>query len=344
LDGSILTGRRVLPPLLVILLVVVGASRCAAVQAARPAPEAPTSARAAAHSGSAPTQPGSAPSGAGAGPQSGVLAGICEASTVVPWKGGFLVGDNESPDALFTYTATLAPLGPLALATPIDDIEALAPVGDDVWVVGSQSTTKHDKVRPLRERIGLLGHAPIAPDFTGCPACVGARGIPPQLGGFNIEGAMVLDDHLWLGLRSPVVEGKALLVDMGGTAAQGDGPRSAERVVPIDLGGRGVRELVATNDGFYVIAGPVRDEDVPHELWWFSSVDRPGTRLDVRLPPSTEGIAPMPDGTAVLVTDGDGKPGSVCAKPATWRRIALPPLPEVPPPGPPGAREAAPRQ
>jgi hypothetical protein len=50
-------------------------------------------------------------------------------------------------------------------------------------------------------------------------------------------------------------------------------------------------------------------------------------KLPVALPPSAEGIAVAPDGSALIVTDGDGKPGKPCAAPATWQRLVLPDVP-----------------
>lgn len=239
----------------------------------------------------------------------------------MPWEGGWLVGDNETPDRLFRFTADLAPAGETKLGDPVDDIEALALAGDRPWVVGSQSANKEGKVRPLRERVALLGQPAFTPDLTTCPACIQARGRAPNRGGLNVEGAAVWDGRLWLGLRAPLEGDRALLLQ---TDADPSKPTAftVTRAMPVDLGGLGVRELVPWKQGLLVIAGPVDDAAVAHQLWWLASPDAAPQRLPVDLPPGTEGIAPTGDGL-LLVTDGDGKPGSTCAKPATWQRLKV---------------------
>jgi len=247
----------------------------------------------------------------------GVLATSCEASTILPWQGGWLVGDNEDKRQLYAYRADFAPIGPVPLPAEVDDIEALALGGGGYWVVGSHSTNKDGEARPLRERL-------LAPDGTltplglaGCPACVAARGRAPNAGGFNIEGAVVWGDALWLGLRAPLgPDGRAQLLRLDGVGA-------VVETLPLDLGGLGVRELVPDEDGLLLVAGPTADATTAHALFRVAA-DRAVTRLGA-LPPSTEGLAidPADPTRLVYVTDGDGKPGK-CKDPARWGRMARP--------------------
>ena len=247
----------------------------------------------------------------------GVLATSCEASTIVPWNGGWLVGDNEDKRQLYAYDLDFTPRGPVSLPAEVDDIEALALAGAGYWVVGSHSTNKDGEARPLRERL-------LAPDGTltplalaACPACVAAQGRAPNAGGFNIEGAAVWDGALWLGLRAPLApDGRAQLLRL-------DAAGAVTEVAPLDLGGLGVRELVPDGDGLLVVAGPTADADTAHALYRVAA-DRTVTKLGA-LPPSTEGVALDPTDPArlVYVTDGDGKPGK-CTAPARWGRIARP--------------------
>jgi hypothetical protein len=253
--------------------------------------------------------------------ESGVLVGPCEASAVIPWKGGWLVGDNETSDRLFAYDAKLAPLPDVRLADPVEDIEALAATDTAVWVVGSHSATKKGKDKPLRSRLALLGSPSVLPDLSACAFC--APGLPPEEGGLNIEGAMVLRGALWLGLRGPLVDGKAALLELTGNPQDPSAGRSVVRTVPLDLGGLGVRDLAPKGDGFVVIAGPTGEAKGPFELWWFTAPDAAGQRLDTVLPPNAEGLAIAPDGTALVVTDGAGTPGA-CKTAATWERVRVP--------------------
>ncbi|MFN7145286.1 MAG: hypothetical protein ACK4YP_16050, partial [Myxococcota bacterium] len=154
------------------------------------------------------------PSTAAATPTAGgVLAGLCEASALVPWQGGWLVGDNEDKKRLHVYGPAFAPRGMLPLAAEVDDIEAIAWKDGAYQAVGSHSTNKDGEPRPARERIVTSdGRAfPVALD--GCPACVAAKGTKPDAGGFNIEGAAWHGGTLWLGLRAPLApNGAALLL------------------------------------------------------------------------------------------------------------------------------------
>jgi hypothetical protein len=228
------------------------------------------------------------------------------------------VGDNETGDHLFAYGADLAARPPVPLAQPVEDIEALAPRADGVWVIGSQSTTKKGERRALRERILAPDGSLRAIDLTGCTTCLNARGLAPNAGGLNVEGAAWVGDQLWLGLRAPLDAGKALLLRLD------DDARVVE-VVRVDLGGNGVRELVSTDTGLYVVAGPVADGDAPHALYRLADPHAAPERLPVTLPPSTEGLAPDPatPGAWLYVTDGDGKNGA-CKTPATWGRVKAP--------------------
>lgn len=247
-----------------------------------------------------------------------VLKGICEASAVVPWEGGWLVGDNEDERALHAYDADLKPKGTVALPYAIEDVEALALDGGTLWVVGSQSDDKKGGYRPLRHLLGPLGQVPREPDVSGCAACAATMGRAPKRGGFSVEGAMVFNGDLWLGVRSPLVDGKAILLQL-------DAALKVARMVTVDLGGAGVRDLVAAPGvGFYALAGPLDDNQAPGQVWASASPGAVATKLGVAVPAHAEGLALVGDGTALIVTDGDGEPGSACAKPATWVKVRLP--------------------
>jgi len=90
--------------------------------------------------------------------------------------------------------------------------------------------------------------------------------------GANIEGLAIKDGRLYFGFRGPARDGRAnvLAVD---AAALFDGGDPRARVTQLALGkGRGVRDMVATEAGFLLLAGP--DDDPSHQkgdwtvAWW----------------------------------------------------------------------------
>ncbi len=261
-------------------------------------------------------------------PSPAVVPFACEGSALL-WSGDrFLVGDNETKDRLYGMGADGAFRDPLLLGGSVDDVEAVAATAHGAWVVGSQGRKNSGDADPERQRIV---HAPdgltVVPDLSGCAPCTAAAALPPEGGGVNVEGAFTSGGHLWLGLRSPLVDRKALLVELDlpadPTSAAGRSP-TVLRVIPIDLGGFAVRDVTpAPAGGFYVLAGPSDGARQPPRLYFLAAPDAAPTLLPTVLPPGTEGIAVTPDGTLAWVTDGDGKAGR-CTVPSTWGRVSLP--------------------
>lgn len=152
---------------------------------------------------------------------------------------------------------------------------------------------------------------------------------------FNIEGlaAMPAAGHpsrVWVGLRSPLLEGKALLLRLD----QELDTFAFDAVATIDLGGMGVRELAFSDGWLYGIAGPTADSaELRFRLWRTRATNvQPSHRIergDIEilrgdLPPSSEGLAV--DGTrAVIIVDGkEGPRGQDCETPAGQVTITLP--------------------
>ncbi len=258
------------------------------------------------------------PAGLGANVEGGALSGFCEASAVLPWEGGYLVADNETEGALYALDGAMAGARPVPLSAEVEDIEALAVgPGGELLVVGSQSANKKGRPRPARELVMVQGHAPVRPDLSACAPCLAARGLPPKEGGLSVEGAAWWDGSLWLGVRSPLVDGDAMLLRLAGRPTEA---LAVTEVVPVDLGGFGVRELVPTADGLLVLAGPIDGRDAPHRLYRLATPGAAPERLPVDLPAGSEGVVETAEGFLV-VTDGDGKPGEACKSPATWARV-----------------------
>lgn len=255
-----------------------------------------------------------------------VLAGVCEASSAVRSGEVVLVADNEVDDALYAFDpSSLTTRERAALGAPIEDVEALVPTSTGAWVIGSQGRNQKGKAQPERARIGFWpGSVVVQPDLSGCAPCAAAEPKAPEAGGVNVEGGLVAADHLWLGLRSPLVDGKALLVELDEPAQS---PTVATprvlRTVLLDLGGRGVREIApAQAGGWWVVAGPADGADAPHALYRLAGPEGPAVATGVVLPPGAEAL--VDEGPTLLwLTDGKGKDG-VCETPSTWGRIPTP--------------------
>jgi hypothetical protein len=110
-------------------------------------------------------------------------------------------------------------------------------------------------VPELKEHVGeqmCLGSEPVA----NSPTTMGKRGV-------NIEGIAVRGDRLYFGFRGPAIGGKALVLSVATEAVFGSSD-AGSAVVSIDVGaGRGVRDLLAVDDGLLVLAGP--DDDAANE-------------------------------------------------------------------------------
>lgn len=237
-----------------------------------------------------------------------MLPQACEASALLSWEGGWLVGDNEDKDELYAFDASWRPRPAVRLPTAIDDIEALVPVPDGYWVVGSHSRSKSGERRETRERLLSPSGAVLTVDFTACAECVAARELPPEKGGLNIEAGGWADGKLWLGLRSPLdAQGRALLLGLTSDGA-------VDQVVPVHLGGQGFRDLTPVGTGWLVVAGGVADGGAM-TLWRMAGPRSAPEQLAVPLNGNVEGIALGPDGSLNFVTDGSGKPGK-CEEPS----------------------------
>lgn len=128
-------------------------------------------------------------------------------------------------------------------------------------------------------------------------------------GAFNVEGAVALPgpsgDEVWVGLRAPLVNGKAVLVrhKAGLKALEFD----AARLVALD--GWGIRDLTYARGWVWGLSGPVHDDEVtPFRLWRFrvGALGGKGV-IDVtqlrEVPNGAEGLA-VGWNAAVVLMDG----------------------------------------
>jgi hypothetical protein len=173
---------------------------------------------------------------------------------------------------------------------PETDLEAAARIGDRAYWITSHSRKKSGKYAPERLRffsttlpndgapIAVVGapYERLLDDLLAEPRLERfglARAVelaPSVPGGFNLEGMTARDEGgVWLGLRSPVPDGKALLVPLlnpdelvrGGRASFG-------APLMLDLGGLGVRSLSSWRKRYLIAAGSSGTEENPRLFVW----------------------------------------------------------------------------
>ncbi len=158
------------------------------------------------------------------------------------------------------------------------DIEAIAAEGDGYYVAGSHGVAKNSGVRqPSRYTICRLRVDPT----TGLPADGSAAvtvasltailendatlgphfARPLQQKGVNIEGLAVRDGRLFVGLRNPNLDGYAFVVEVAADDVFAKVTQPAYTLHRLRLGrGLGIREIVAAEKGFLLIAGNAGSE------------------------------------------------------------------------------------
>lgn len=138
-------------------------------------------------------------------------------------------------------------------------------------------------------------------------------------GGLNIEAIDIAPgtQQLLIGLRSPLLDGRAIIVRVENPAAMfdaGAAPRVAPVLDTLDLGGHGIRGLswVPALNGYLVVSGPVAREQVQFRLWFWSGQNDASARPVVvpGLPgfEHAEGVTPaLIDGQQrIVIVSDDG--------------------------------------
>ena len=191
------------------------------------------------------------------------------------------------------------------LITDLEDI-AVAPQGD-VYLITSHSRTKKDKLPQKRQQLLRLRFDPSSGKVTN--AALSSKSLLDALPkefqaftklrpgardnegkytpGFNIEGlAWAPENDLLIGLRSPLVESKAVILRLKNVASlfdRANGPSGTDPVTieaKLDLGGMGIRGMCydEKEKGYWLIAGIAPDPDTPDEhlpnewaIWFWDS-------------------------------------------------------------------------
>jgi hypothetical protein len=288
-----------------------------------------------------------------------VFDGMCDASGAVPLSNRVFVVADDEDNILRTYDAEkggdpiaardvsseigLPMRGKTNPRSPEMDLEGGTLLGDRAFWISSHGNNK--KGKRVEERLHffattvptgsasleLVGHAyhHLLDDLVAAPQLQqfgldrSAALAPKAPGGFNIEGlTSTPDGHLIIGFRSPVPDGKALLVPILNPNELVDGTASrAELGEPIllDLGGQGIRSLSWWRDRYLIAAGEAGDGGVTRILSWDGDPTHALAVSPIRLAIyNTEGFF-TPDGRdeiMVLSDDGGMDAGGVPCKKA----------------------------
>ena len=229
--------------------------------------------------------------------QSRVHFGTCDASAVVGVGDGMFLMATDEDNSLRLYesnvesgalqTFDMSQFLEVDPKQPEADIEAVATLGDlTIWIT-SHGRSKNGKVRDSRRRLfatriertgesvqvtpvgkpykRLLDDLVAAPQLKSLDLAAAEKLAPTQPGALNIEGLVAsADGKLWIGLRSPVPRGKALLVPIENPREVIDG--AAAKLGPayqLDLQGLGIRSIEYSPEEkiFYIAAGGATDGD-----------------------------------------------------------------------------------
>jgi hypothetical protein len=217
--------------------------------------------------------------------------GPCDASAAVALDAEHFVVANDENNVLSVYrrghadaVATLPLAGFLGTGPKAEaDLEGAARIGDRIYWISSHGRSASGKLRPERYRFfatdvlagstppalrpagsaqrGLLSAMLQSPVLRTLDLETAARLAPEADGGLNIEGlAANADGGLLIGLRSPLRQGKALIVPLHNPAQVigGEAPRFGAATL-LNLGGRGIRSIERIGDAYVLVAGPVAD-------------------------------------------------------------------------------------
>lgn len=114
----------------------------------------------------------------------------------------------------------------------------------------------------------IMATLPVLKDHVGERQCLGSE---PSERGINIEGLAVRDDRLYFGFRGPVIDGEAWVLSVNSNALF-DSADAAAQLNRVALGThRGIRDMVAVDGGFLLLAGP-DDGKTSQSLAWTISL------------------------------------------------------------------------
>jgi hypothetical protein len=195
-------------------------------------------------------------------------------------KTSCLVGADEGRAVQFVELSRTAKrlragkIVPLLQSGKEIDIEAIAAEGDSYTIIGSHGISKkqgeqqENRFRVFRLRVDRSTGVPAGVDVASLSsilrsdAVLGAHfRMPLQQNGVNIEGLAIRNGRLFVGFRSPNVNGVAFVMEIGADDVFAGKPQPPYTLRRLRLGkGLGIREIVAVKGGFLLIAGNAGSE------------------------------------------------------------------------------------
>ena len=246
--------------------------------------------------------------------------GMCDASGAVPLSHRtFAVADDED-NVIRVYDAErggaplssvdlspmlrLAPRGKRGKGAPPElDIEAATRLGELAFWLTSHGRNAKGKVKPERRRLfathvsasgrltlvgkpyeALLDDLLADPRYAQYGLARASERAPKSGGGLNIEGMTArADGGLWIGFRSPKIEGKALIATLLNPerVIRGEEPARFGPPRTIALDGQGVRGLSAWREHYLVLSGGEAHEGAAALYVWDG--DRAVRRIQIEL-------------------------------------------------------------
>jgi len=233
------------------------------------------------------------------------------------------------------------------------DFEGAARIGDVAFWIGSHGRNSSGDRRPDRQRLvafrmvsregkdflellgqpvrNLLDELLTDPGLAALDLHTAATRTPDH-GGLNLEGlAEGADRSLVLGLRGPLHGGKAVLIPLLNPLEKIHGkPARLAAPILLDLGGRGVRDLVRVDNDLYILAGSPDGGGKTHLYRWGGTGTEPERVETPKLKAlNPEALVLLGEGQdrRLLVLSDDGnltsnrspEPGS-----RTFRAVAVP--------------------
>lgn len=265
-----------------------------------------------------------------------IFLGVCDASAAAAVDGlRFVVADDED-NVLRVYSrAGGAALSSYDVSEFLGvqgkkkakeaDLEAAAQIGAHTFWITSHGRNSKGKDKPERQRLFAMGvklngekvemtpigkpYQSLLDDLLGDARLArynleaASKLAPKEPGGLNIEGlAATPEGHLLIGFRSPVPEGRALVVPLlnplevcEGKAARFGEPKE------IVLEGMGIRSIEYCSGRYVIIAGPTGSGGPASRLFEWDGKGKP------KLVPGVTLAGLNPEGIAFHGDDGSGE-------------------------------------
>ena len=169
------------------------------------------------------------------------------------------------------------------------------------------------------DEAGKAGPVEVCPDVVAAIEKTPLKtfvGVPSKENGIDIEGLTFRGERVHFGFRGPVLRDNWVPI----LSAKFATPATTQEVAYVQLGGRGIRDLVAYQNGFVILAGPIGNGDNSFRLYAWngqnglaSGEPEDQAKLVAELPPvrgkvtvnrQTRDAVGRPEGITILGTEG----------------------------------------